>query len=216
MGSRWPIGEIWPGETVVIAATGPSFNARQARTIGMAKASGLCRVITVNDAVYPCWYADIAYAADPQWWEHHRGLPGFPGLKISLLAEGGRQSSLSPENDIWYVPSTGAEGFESSGDAIRTGGNSGYQALHLSMLLGVSRVVLVGFDMHDTDGQKHWFGEHPPAIARNRNPGRWRQRLAPLAEAAAERGLSILNASPKSALDAFPRVDLRHILGVLE
>jgi hypothetical protein len=53
-------------------------------------------------------------------------------------------------------------GLSSNPGALRTGLNSGYQALGLAVAAGAARVVLVGYDLkYSPDGRSHWHNEHP-------------------------------------------------------
>ena len=201
MPPRWTILPAWRGATVAIVATGPSFTAAQAR------------VIAVNDAIYPCWFADIAYACDAAWWAHHDGLPGFTGLKLSLLDGTDPRAKPCEVSGVWHIRSSGHEGFDPDRQHIRTGGNSGYQALHLALHLGAAKIVLVGFDMRDDDGQAHWFGDHPREISRTRTPALWRDRFTALADAAQHLGVTVVNASPGTALAAFQTCALEQAFG---
>ncbi|MFN4176430.1 hypothetical protein [Phenylobacterium sp.] len=93
------------------------------------------------------------------------------------------------------------------------GGNSGFHAVNLAVQLGVRRIVLVGFDMSLADGV-HWHGAHD---ARLNNPtaqslARWAGVLDRQALRLAQLGVEVLNASPVSALAAYPKVSLEDAL----
>lgn len=196
----------WTGRTAVIVANGPSFSARDARAIGMAK--GRVAVMAVSDAVYPCWFADACYASDAEWWAVHQNLPGFAGWKVGLKYRPTATGPWRQPEGIDAVESSGVEGFDPDPGRVRNGNNSGYAALHLTAHLGASRIILVGFDMK---GDAHWFGTHPKGL-RQLPPANYMQRwvamFAPLAAALAEREITVLNASPDSALPYFRRASL--------
>lgn len=192
----WAADNDWAGETVVIVAGGPSLCLKQVRHIAIARAKETVRVIAINDAVYPCWFADVLWACDPPWWKHHEGVPGFPGRRVSFDPCG------VPGVD--HLIGTGTEGFDPTPGSIRSGGNSGYQAIHLSIHLGVERIILVGYDMHASGGT-HWFGEHPDPVRRIfRNMSQRIMRFNDLVAPINEHGIEIVNCSPGSALKAFP------------
>lgn len=166
--------------------------------LGIARAEGLIRVITLNDAAYPCWFADIAYGSDAAWWRHHNGLPGFEGRRLALE---------DPDIEgVDILRNTGVDGFDPEPDALRTGGNSGYQTLHLCAHLMPRRVLLVGIDMAGT----HWFGDHPEPI-RKRTPNMQNRirRFDDLKVPLKDRSIDVVNVSPGSALSTFPRGDLK-------
>lgn len=96
---------------------------------------------------------------------------------------------------------------------IGGGGNSGFQAVNLAAQFGVREIILVGFDMHLGDGV-HWHGRHPPGLNNPRasTVARWRERLDAQAARLARLGITVLNASPTSALTAFPKTTLEAAL----
>jgi len=109
-------------------------------------------------------------------------------------------------------------------DELCWGKNSGAAAVNLALLLGASKIVLLGFDMKvDMENGKHeghnWHDSHK----------RWRQKapedkiyvktfiptfiriradLERFNNNGSKRKLEILNATPGSALEAFPMVEL--------
>src|SRR3990167_6401454 len=74
----------WRGKTAVLVGSGESLTTERVRRIAIARAKDFIRVIAVNDAVYVCWFADIAYACDVKWWRYHGSLAGFRGEKYRL------------------------------------------------------------------------------------------------------------------------------------
>lgn len=88
------------------------------------------------------------------------------------------------------------------------GGNSGFHALNLAVQFGAQRIVLVGYDMHVSAGE-HWHGRHPRGLNNPdaRNTARWRRALDGVAPELSALGIEVLNASPTSALTAYPRVE---------
>lgn len=96
---------------------------------------------------------------------------------------------------------------------IGDGGNSGFQAINLAAQFGARRIVLVGFDMRLDQGV-HWHGRHPPGLNNPRltHLPDWRVRIDRAAHVLAARGIEAVNASPVSALTAFPFVPLEQAL----
>lgn len=96
---------------------------------------------------------------------------------------------------------------------VGDGGNSGFQAINLAAQFGAARIVLVGFDMR-LDRGVHWHGKHPPGL---NNPHdihltRWRRAIDGAAPNLAALGIQVWNASPVSALTAFPIVSIEDAL----
>lgn len=95
---------------------------------------------------------------------------------------------------------------------VHHGRNSGYQALNLAYHLGASKIVLIGYDMQ-TDGAKvHWHGDHPKGLQNARTIDRWAGYFPALAADLEQEGVEVVNCTIKTALDCFPRADLRDVL----
>lgn len=93
---------------------------------------------------------------------------------------------------------------------IRTGGNSGYQALNLAVLLGASRIILLGYDMRGS----HWHGDHPKRLANPKESdfAAWRARFATTLPDLARAGVEVLNCSRDTALECFARARLEDVI----
>lgn len=114
---------------------------------------------------------------------------------------------------VHIMRNTGREGWSADPAAIASGGHSGFQALNIAGLTGAATAVLLGYDARDPnlDEKWHWFGEHPrrspPTVFRS-----YRRSFKDAAVIIAAAGLRVINASPGSAIDAFPRVTLDEAL----
>jgi hypothetical protein len=156
--------------------------------------------IVVNDTHRLAPWADALYAADAKWWAYHaQQALKFEGLKITR--------DVVPWDCVLQLQVSGKSGFDPDPSFIRTGNNSGYQALHVAIHAGARRILLCGFDMH---GQ-HWFGEHPHGLADAISDVQRKlfipefEKLAPLLP---EMGVDVVNCTPDSALTCFPMMRL--------
>lgn len=89
------------------------------------------------------------------------------------------------------------------------GGNSGFHCLNLAVHLGAAKIVLVGFDMR-LDHGVHWHGRHE--LLNNpteRNIARWRRVIDAAAETIEALGIQVINASPISTLERYPKMTLK-------
>ena len=163
--------------------------------------------IAINDTFRLAPDASILYAADARWWAHNaRILRRWKGLKATA------HNSVT-DRSIHILRPTGVSGFDPVPGHVRTGGNSGYQAIHLAAQCGAKRIVLFGFDMHNRHGS-HWHGQHQPPF---NNPtrvifGLWIQRFATLVEPLRARSILVVNATPGSDLRCWPIADPADIL----
>ncbi len=206
---NWTTTRMWEGQTCAVLASGPSMSSAVVEAIRVCPE---IRVIVVNRTWELARWADLLYASDANWWTEklsHLGgksnydmLAGFVGMKVCV--------EDTPFSDVMKLKDSGDEGFDDDHGAIRTGGNSGYGAVHIAAHLGCSRILLCGFDMRGG----HWHERHawPLRDAGEGTYERWIQRFATLAPELAKRGIETINCTPGSALTCFPMADLRGVL----
>jgi len=190
---------------VVVVAGGPSLTLSQVRIVGMARSRDTCRVIAVNDAVYPCWFADILHAGDERWWRRNAGVPRYPGMKLAI------QSTEFP--DVRVLENGGPDYVCDEGLRLGNWKNSGAQAVHLAARLYAKRILLLGFDFSGSretkDGTRdHWFGRHidKPGCRMdiNSDTDAIRKLFRILTDHLHSRGVEIVNCSPGSTIDWLP------------
>jgi hypothetical protein len=160
--------------------------------------------IAVNNTYLLASDADILYASDMAWWVYHsQEALKFKGLKVTA-------QDCVPFRAVNYLVNTGKKGFDANPENIRTGGNSGYAAIHLAIQAGASRVLLFGFDI----GGKHWHDDHVTPL---RNPKQqtfdmWLDCFQTLADDV--KGVcEVINCTPNSRLTCFPYASFSSIKG---
>lgn len=195
----------WSGRCIV-AAPGPSLTEEVAE---------LCRgerVIAVNDAYRLLPWADVKYACDAAWWEVHR-------MNV-LTGERWTSHSLAPKNDkrsmsdgFHVIEGRNGEGFSRDPAVIHYASNSGFQAVNLAILFGADPIILVGFDMREVGGKRHFFGNHKAPLRDGHPFPVW---VGHFARAAKKLGPAprIINATPGSALTCFPMMPLAEALNM--
>lgn len=199
----WRVAPEWQGRSVSILAGGPSLTPAQVDIA--AKATD--RVIAVNNTLALAPWADILYFCDARWYAWHRAeVQAFGGWRATL-----ENLKLQDEIEVRCLRDYGAAGFAPRNDGVTNGRNGGYQALHLAAWLGARRVLLLGFDMRQVDGRMHWHEEHPVATSSTIFPN-WLEHFGTLAPALSERGIEVINCTPGSALQAFPRMQLEEAI----
>lgn len=187
----------WAGRTVAVMASGPSMSQAAADAV---HAAGL-HAIVVNNTFRLAPWADILYAADPEWWHLTPDARDFAGVKVSI----------SPVKGTERVEGSGVDGIDLHPGYVRTGNNSGYQALQLALQAGARRILLLGFDMTGS----HWHGPHIPGL-RNTTEETFRRWIAHYSSAApmiAALGVDVVNCAADSALTCFRKADLAAELG---
>lgn len=187
-----PVPRAFPASTIVCVGGGPSLTKADVEAV-----RGRAITIAINDAYRLAPWADVLYACDNKWWTWHKGVPDFPRPKYAL----DRYASKWP--GVTVLRNTGTQGLELDPRGLRTGRNSGYQAINLAVHLGAKRVVLLGYDMMPArDGKTHWFGHHPDKTS---SPYRlWRDEFKTIVKPLATLGVSVVNCSRKTNLEAFP------------
>lgn len=192
----WQVPRMWEGKTVAVLASGPSMSKIVADEV---LAAGLPTIVINNTYLLAPW-ADMLYAADAAWWQAHPGTADFRGLRVTVQDVAGTLK----------LRCSGPAGFDPHPGAVRSGGHSGHQAVHIAMHAGARRILLCGFDMHGT----HWHGEHafPLRNTAGGTYGRWVEQFAELRDSAISLGIEIVNCTPGSALTCFPAASLTEAL----
>lgn len=194
------VPRLWPGETLVILGGGSSLTPADVQYC-----FGKARVIAIKEAHELAPWADVLYACDSKWWMFHQGAPDFLGLKYAL----------EPQEREWpcvnMLRNAGSDGLELDPSGLRTGYNSGYQAVNLAVHLGAARIILLGFDMwRGPEGRQNWF-EKPGLHVDSPYPV-FLQAFSSLVEPLKALDVEVLNASRFTVLNAFPRVALEDVL----
>lgn len=193
------VPRLSPNSTIVCIGTGPSLTQAD-----VDACRGKARVMAVNDAYRSAPWADVLYACDAKWWRWHKGAPGFAGLKYALEPQSFRWPGVT------VLRNTGGSGLELQPNGLRTGHNSGYQAINLAVHFGATRIVLLGYDLRGD----HYFGAHPD---QTRPPfSVCLKAFATLVGPLADAGVVVVNATRRTALTAFPFASLEDELARLQ
>lgn len=206
------VPRLWPGEQAVIIGGGSSLTAadcayvRDKAHVIAIKEAAVCSLPHINP---PAPWAEVLYAADYKFWKFEKGAPGFTGLKYTIEETPGQLMNVWPGVEL--LRNTGDEGLELDPSGLKTGYNSGAQAIGVAVHLGVSRIILLGFDCwRGPSGQQNWFGPHPAHI--DSPYPIFLQGFASMAEPLKAAGVTVINASRFTVLNAFPRVALEDCL----
>jgi hypothetical protein len=184
--------------TTVVIGAGASLSTKQVRHVAIARLEGRCRVIAINDAIYPAWFADHLHACDSKWFFWHaQRIQHFTGIKTTL------DETLPDGFGAGLLKNTGEDGFDPEPGCVRSGSNGGYQGIHIAMQAGATKILLLGFDMH----RRHFFGDHPDRIKCD-HATVMVPHFSTLLEPAKDRGVEIVNCTPDSALTCFRMSDI--------
>lgn len=216
------VQRLWPGETFVLLGGGPSLTRKDVAYVKAIRQRPLMtspvgtpavRVIAIKEAHELAPWADVLYAADSSWWSFYRGVPSFTGLKFGIQgrALAAHDAHMPQWSDVQVLQDTGDEGLELQPTGLRTGANSGYQAVNLAVHLGAAKIILLGFDMWSgEDGQANWHQGKRQHLA---SPyPLFLQRFASIVQPLKDIGVEVVNCSRRTVLTAFPRVPLEEAL----
>ncbi|MEO8682074.1 MAG: hypothetical protein ABI665_23710, partial [Vicinamibacterales bacterium] len=188
------VPNLWPGSTVVCLGSGPSLTPED-----VDFCRGRARVIAVKDTIRLAPWADVLYSGEIKWWQHYGPTLAFDGLRYGIECEG--MARVASSLNIGVLRNTGFIGLETDPSGLRTGKNSGYQAIGIARHLGARRIVLLGYDMQVAGSQPHFFGDHPyprSNVFRDFVP-LFETLLAPLKAL----GIAVVNCSRETALTCF-------------
>lgn len=183
----------WAGRTVVCIASGPSLTQEDCNAT-----KGHPTIVT-NTSFRMAPWADIVFGFDSRWWRSH----------IAEVREvfSGRLISASQVAVNLGVEST----FGS--DWFRQYANSGACAISIAIGAGASKVVLLGFDCQNgPNGEKHWHGSHPAGLSNCASMARWSDVFKRVSADAKAQGVPVLNATRRTALKCFQKVELTEAL----
>ena len=192
------------------------------------------RVLAVKEIIRDLPFADAVFALDRPWmsrradWlrcecpaeiflapvnleREHRSVPLIEGatyLKLARFEGFSGPGAIKPEFDDYGL--------------LQSGGNSGFGAVNLAYLKRAGQagkpVVLFGFDYCEPDGRHHYDDERYHWYPAGRNARYWKNwgdNFAPCMRQISAAGMTILNASPISTVECFPKVTHEQALDVL-
>lgn len=172
--------------TCVVLATGASLTPEQVTHVKTAHGEQRCKAVAVSNAYQLAPWADAMVANDMKWWRAYPEALKFAGRKFCGADYKGTER-LPP---VQMFPA---------------GTNSGLQAMRVAVMLGATRIILLGLDMKGT----HYFGKHPPAL-KNSTPADFQRMLIQFKRWRSD--ARVINCSPGSALTCFETARLLDVL----
>ena len=206
------INPDWKGETVVIIASGTSVTQQDLDLVKQHRKDDKCKVIAINANYAYADYADIVYFCDYKFYKWHKDKSEFQNHRA-------RKISICPQETegVEKLKQGNEYGLSRQHDTLNTGSNSGFQCINLAYLLGVSRIVLLGYDMKIADnGRSHHHPDHPQPLSPIGYKKIYDDILDKrLFETVAfdlhNENISVINCSPISAISCFRKLPLTSI-----
>jgi len=211
-GASYIAPKMWKGETAIVIGGGPSLIGMDLCLPypGLERYFDRNRVIGVNSACYFGPSIDVCFFGDAKWYWHNRDYlqKEFSGLMVTVNARvPGREPGVENEPNVNVIRRGGSRGVLFDGDAICWNKSSGGAAINLAVLFGAKRIVLLGYDMKRGGGMKNFIPHHWESTNSNPYEGMM-MTMEHLKTFTDKRGIEILNATPGSALNVFPKVNL--------
>lgn len=215
------VPKLWPDCTMVLLGGGPSLTSDDVEYVCEARERNeTVRVLAIKESYLIAPWADVLYAADENWWRFYNGAPTFTGLKYSIEdwpmgSEHYKPAAIATRRrmypDVPLLRNTGDGGLEIEPIGLRTGHNSGYQAINLAVHFGATRVLLLGYDCWaGPDGRQNWHTTKRPHLT-SPYPV-FLQSFGTMVEPLRAAGVQVINCSRFTVLRAFPRQSLEEAL----
>jgi len=238
----WSVPKIWEGGECWIIGGGPSVTEQfeipkdivqgvrnkdlppSAYSPYLVSIHGK-HVIGINAAYLIGDWIDMVFFGDRGFFVANRKqLAEFPGLKVTCCP--GISAHQYDLDHIKYLQKDRkrTKGISRNSSMVSWNANSGAAAISVAVHAGVTRIVLLGFDMKLGEGDvQHWHNlykkDAPPRKRRNNKPNKaglpFHRHLLGfpvIAKDAHQMGIEILNASPDSAITDFRKCTVKELL----
>lgn len=212
----------WKGRRAFVLGSGPSLRGFD-RTILHAE-------MTIGCNEEYTWGPSISLCQDPRFFAGD-GYPGripakdnpawFRGSSMPVYFHGHPDSPMPEANDDIFSANSAhsretpfAWGTSLAG-GLYYGANVGMSAINLAELLGADPIYLLGFDAKAEGERTHCHDAYPKewtldkAVDRAYVYGRW---IAEFRNIAPKVRARVVNLNPDSAIDAFPKAKLNHVI----
>ena len=229
----WRVPKIWDGGDVWIIGGGPSVPRQfdvpediiQKVTQGTLPPNAYSpymhpihdkHVIGVNMSYKLGMWIDVVMFGDSGFFLKERnGLATFPGIKVSC--------NTGSQGERW-IKHLGRDGSHSKGIStnpmlVGWNGNTGGAAINLAVHMGAKRILLLGFDMNlDGTRMQHWhdlYGKGPVLDERRKRKLPFSRHITSFSFIAADAkrlGVEIINLSPGSSINDFPKMSVKEFL----
>ena len=212
----WEIPKLWKNRDVVILGGGVSLpGLLKGRAFYKTKVIGVNSAFLFGDWVNICYFGDARF-----WFWNKEELEKYRGLLVSANRAPYILGSVKGILKIKVVKMKTRLGICPDPGMIYFNRNSGAGAINLAYHLGCRRVYLVGFDMRCIEGKKNWRKhpgtKHGGSSNKMTDFFSFKEAFRVVAKDAKRLGLEVFNATPGSALEAFPIIDFEELYASIE
>lgn len=202
----------WSKRPVAIVGGGPSLSG-----FDFTRLEGRFTILAVNASIFDIPFADAGFTIDRRaarnWWPRLQAITTslFFAVPDNWLVN----FSGPPTPYMTFLRRVQGTSFTTDRRLISAGGTSGFGALHLAFLNGAKRITLFGFDYQSSPlGVWHHNEQHYNFVHHQlrRDWEQWARNFNAAAPVLRDAGVEVVNASPRSAITAFPRVSIGEAL----
>ena len=171
------------------------------------------RCIAVNNSYRIAPWSEAVWFGDVKWWDWHQLEVLASRIPIATCCENSKLEQWKGSHQILFYNRDRERrfGISQRDGFVSWNKSSGASAINLAYYMGARTIVLIGFDMRPVKGMKNWHDDHleKPGL---RPYFRHLKCFPAIKRDADELGLTILNATPGSAIKQFPIIDLKEVL----
>ena len=198
---EWTVPKMWPGATCYILGGGPSMAYLEEKDFEIIKKK---RTIVTNNAYQLAPWSEALFFMDHDWFKKHEvSLASYHGLKVTIA------NQMKEGKGIKWLKRGSKAMISLDPCIVNNGNNSGHCAVNLAYHFGVSKIILVGFDMRIVESKHNYHNKHHRKMKDSIYQDEYIPNLESMKEPLEKQGVQILNATPESALKCFKTVDLK-------
>ena len=201
-----------PDQKIIVLGGGPSLGEMDLEPIKSYP------VIGTNAAVFLGDWVDIIFWGDDRFYRWYpNALENFPNRVIHCATQ------YKDHPKFEYLEKVPAPEQTKKIDPIvwnknkiawftNRGGNAGASAIALSLKLGAKQIILLGFDFKTKNGKHNYHSYHNHTPDKSIYQNKFLIHFERLAEETERLGIQVINATPDSALDVFPKNKLENLI----
>lgn len=176
-------------------------------------------IIGINVAYMLGDWVDMMFFGDKRFFlERRRRLAEFPGLKVSCHQTLNHARYKADRIKYLVKDRNKPKGISFDSRKVSWNANSGAAAISIAAHTGVSRIILLGFDMKMNDAEEqHWHKEYMKDKSYKMPPTKlpFERHLIGfnhIMKDAKKLGIEIINACPDSAITQFRKTTVKELL----
>jgi hypothetical protein len=189
----------WTGETAVVVGRGHSLTPYAIRCVILAHLEGRCRILTIKSALV--WFLGTSAW---QHWDFQSDIPTWALNAPTLTRTVALTTTYGQVDEGWTNAGSCFEGLILHNPTL--------QAIGLLAQSGATRAILIGCNF--AGGRAADDPDDAEPCATDDHVGIFES--ARLADKLKDYPVEVLNATPRSRIEAFPRVQLEDCLGATD